>query len=174
MHLQRGDSGALATDTNASSSEAIMTTSPSTATPGALQEAHALLHREIDDLREWCHEVKEIGQPRFGQLGLRLHALREHVAEHFAEEERGGYMSPVVAADPRFAAPAAELLAEHARILERFDAVAEQLAASPPRYGCWSEGENDLCSLLADLERHEHAEIELWQTALEVDTGVSD
>jgi hypothetical protein len=151
-----------------------MTALPIASSPTGLQEAHASLHKEIDDMKTWCHEVEEIGQPRFGQLGLRLKVLRDHVAGHFAAEERGGYMSPVVAADPRFAVPAEELLAEHARILKRFDEVAAKLAGTPAGYTCWSEGQRDICSVLADLERHEHAENELWQSAFEVETGVSD
>jgi hypothetical protein len=151
-----------------------MTSLPIASTPTGLQEAHTALHQEIDDMKAWCHEAEQIGQPRFGQLGIRLKALRDHVAGHFAAEERGGYMSPVVAADPQFAVPAEELLAEHARILKRFDEVAAKLAQTPAGYTCWSEGQRDICSVLADLERHEHAENELWQSAFEVETGVSD
>jgi hypothetical protein len=159
--------------TDSAREEALMTALP-IASPTGLQEAHSALHREIDDMKAWCHEAEEIGQPRFGQLGIRLQALRDHVAGHFAAEERGGYMSPVVSADPRFAVPAEELLAEHARILTRFDEVAAKLAQTPAGYTCWSEGQHDICSVLADLERHEHAENELWQSAFEVETGVGD
>lgn len=151
-----------------------MTTSPVTAASSGLQEAHIALHREIDALKEWCHEAEEIGQPRFGQLGILLQTLRDHVAEHFAEEERGGYMSPLVAADPRFAVPAEELLAEHARILMRFDELAANLAKSPAGYGCWSEGQRDIGSVLADVERHEHAEKELGRSEFDDETGLSD
>jgi hypothetical protein len=160
--------------TDSSRKEALMTALPIASSPTGLQEAHGALHREIDEMKAWCHEAEEIGQPRFGQLGIRLKTLREHVAGHFAQEERGGYMSPIVAADPRFAIPVEELLAEHARLLQRFDQVAAKLAETPAGYACWSEGQRDICSVLADLERHEHAENELWQSAFEVETGVGD
>lgn len=151
--------------------ETTMKTSTDTTSASGLREAHAALHREIDDMRLWCREAEEIGQPRFGQLAIRLTALRDHVAEHFAQEERGGYMAAVVAIDPRFAPPVEELQAEHARILKWFDDVAARLAESPGRYGCWSEGQHDLSAILADLERHEHAENALWQSAFEDDVG---
>lgn len=154
--------------------ELIMTSTHDASPTGGLHEAHAALHREIDGLNEWCHEAEELGQPRFGQLGLRVKSLRDHVAEHFAQEERGGYMAPVVAANPRFAAPAEQLLAEHARILRRFDDVAQKLGASPCGYTCWSEGRRDICSVLSDLRRHEHAENELWQSAFDDDPGSAD
>lgn len=154
--------------------ELIMTATHDASPTGGLHAAHDALHREIDALNEWCHEAEELGQPRFGQLGLRVKALEDIVAEHFAQEERGGYMAPVVAADPRFAVPAEELQAEHARILRRFDDVAEKLKGSPCGYTCWSEGQRDICSLLSDLRRHEHAENELWQSAFDEDPAAAD
>ena len=154
--------------------ELSMTATHDASPTGGLHEAHAALHRDIDGLNEGCHEAEELGQPRCGQLGLRVKALRDHVAEHFAQEERGGYMSPVVAADPRFAAPAEELLGEHARILARFDDVVEKLGGSPCAYTCWSEGQRDICSVLSDLRRHEHAENELWQSAFDDESGGAD
>lgn len=145
-----------------------------TSNSGPLQEAHAALGRSVQDLRTWWREVQEMGQPRFGEMGARVAAVREIVAQHFRLEEEGGYLQEPVAAAPQLARRAQALLADHAAILADLDRLAERLAGSPCDLKCWTEAWHELAAVLARLEQHEHDEHEFWQTAFAGDLGAGD
>lgn len=145
-----------------------------TLTSGPLKEAHEALGRSVDELRTWWQEVRELGKPRFGEMGARVAAVRERVAEHFRLEEEGGYLKEPLGAAPELAQWAPALLAEHAAILADLDRLVARLAASPCELDCWTAAWHEMAAVLARLEQHEHEEYEFWQTAFGDDLGAGD
>ncbi len=55
-------------------------------------EEHQDLMRRIAELRKWWSELDALGIRKFGETAFRIEELRDLLAEHFAEEERGGYL----------------------------------------------------------------------------------
>lgn len=139
-----------------------------------LVELHDALQSEIDQLGAWLKEADEYGLPQFGQLGDRVSAIRNVVAEHFQLEDEGGYLAAPLVAAPELADRAAALHAEHSRLLAEFDALAAELRASPCKYDCWSAARHDFGQVLDHLRQHEHRENDLWQEAFEVESGTVD
>ena len=139
-----------------------------------LVQLHNMLRSEIDQLNVWLKEADEYGRPQFGQLGDRVQAIRNVVADHFALEDEGGYMSGPLQAAPELADRAEELHDDHARLLAEFDALAAELQECPCRYDCWSAARHDFQRVLDHLELHEHRENELWQAAFESESGAGD
>lgn len=135
---------------------------------------HDQLNKDLHDLNSWLKEADEYGRPQFGQLGDRLHAIREIVASHFSEEEQGGYMVGPIAAAPHLAERAAALLADHPRLLAEFDTLSAALSASPITYACWGDARRDVQHVLDHLHAHEHRENELWQEAFGADVTMLD
>jgi hypothetical protein len=52
-----------------------------------LLREHTDLDSRISALREWRSQLCQLGQPRFGELGVRLQEIRDRLAQHIAAEE---------------------------------------------------------------------------------------
>lgn len=154
--------------------EAAMNPRELTLISGPLKEAHEALQRSIQDLRQWWRELEQLGKPRFGEMGTRVHALRELLSEHFRLEEEGGYLKEPLNAAPHRAPQAQALRADHTAILADLERLARQLEAAPCELDCWTAAWHELAAVLARLERHEHEENEFWQTAIDDDVGAAD
>jgi hypothetical protein len=141
---------------------------------GPLKLAHEALQRSVEELRLWWWEVEELGKPRFGEMGTRIHALRELLSEHFRLEEDGGYLKEPLNAAPHLASQTQTLRAEHAAILDDLERLARRLEAAPCELDCWTAAWHELAAVLARLERHEHEEHDFWQAAIDDDVGAAD
>ena len=56
----------------------------------------------IDQVRDWMHQVAQLGVPHFGETATRLRPLRERLVTHFEREDQmvaqlGGVVSVVIA-----------------------------------------------------------------------------
>ena len=69
---------------------------------GFLQE-HRDLMRTVTSLRQWSYELAELGIPKYDEMAWRVRELRERLADHFAHEEHGGYLSGPLASAPQCA-----------------------------------------------------------------------
>ena len=100
--------------------------------------------------------------------------VKRDLAGHFTEEERQVHEVGAIKATPHLAASAASLQSDHADLLSRLERLAEQLAACPPAFSCWSEAMSELDAFLSRLEQHERQEETLWQEALGTDRTQAD
>lgn len=140
----------------------------------ALLEDHRELMRQVGDLREWWSELDDLGTPRYDEMGGRLSSLREILADHFQQEEKGGYLAAALAVAPRFNEEASELCAQHAKFLEALDQFIEQLMTTPPAFQSWQEARDHFEQFLKELRRHEARENAIVQSAFGEDMGTGD
>lgn len=139
-----------------------------------LLEDHLVLRRRIAEMRQWWAELDELGLPKFGEMGTRLEELRDLLAEHFADEERDGYLAAALAAAPRFSRKAEELREQHGQFLEDLNNFINRLKASECGFTCWHEARDEFEAFIQRLGEHDRAENEIVQTAFGEDMGTSD
>lgn len=121
------------------------------------RRAHAGLHEEIGEWREWWRQLCEIGQPNFGEMAARMAHFREHLEFHFSEMERGGCASSFTKAEPQISAEIRKLKEEHPVLLKELDAIIEELHSLQPNV-CWGEARQRVEDFLDQLHEHEQAE----------------
>lgn len=123
-----------------------------------LKAEHSSLEREIADWRKWWAELREMGQPHFGEMGARLAQFRTHLAAHFAHEESQKALALVEELPPETVARLAELRDEHSGLLEEIDGLVERLQACQPQFDCWGDARREFDAFLTRLGAHETAE----------------
>jgi hypothetical protein len=124
----------------------------------SLKSEHTSLEREIAEWRHWWAELKEMGQPHFGEMGARLARFRGHLAAHFAHEESQKALSLVDDLPPETVRRLAELRDEHSGLLEELDGLVERLQSCQPQFDCWSDAREQFDAFLTRLDAHENAE----------------
>lgn len=100
-------------------------------------------------------------------LALEIQEFVATLAEHFASEERDGYMRQVVELRPDLAAQAAMLREQHITIRAGFETIVKRLRAGLDIPGSQAQ----LREVLAITRAHEDGENELVQEALHRDIG---
>lgn len=126
-----------------------------------LKAEHESLSHEIDDWRKWWGELSQMGWPRFGEMGDRLARFREHLAAHFAHEERLGALPIVSEQSPENVAALAELQDEHRPLLEELQGLIDRLKQCEPDVDCWGNARQEFEVFLGKLYHHEEAEAKL-------------
>jgi len=138
-----------------------------------LLEEHQELLQEIDDVRQFEHDVCELGiGPKCGELADRMAKIRELLDHHFAAEEKDGYLASALELAPQFAPDADVLLAQHANFLARLDRMLERLRQ--PESEAWNDVCRELDVFLGELQAHEHRENTIMQSAFNEETGGGD
>jgi hypothetical protein len=92
-----------------------------------------------------------------------LATLRDHLAVHFVQEERGGFLEESIARMPRLSTAADGVLEEHPRLLAELDRLIERLAVRDISPVSWSRACHDFedfCGHLLAHERNEHAVVQ--------------
>ena len=140
----------------------------------AFLKEHQEVSRRIAELRQWWSELDSLGIRKFGEMTFRVQELRDLLAEHFAEEERDGYLRAALAVAPQFARPAATLREQHPQFLERLDHLIARLQQCEPESRYWRESRDELEQLVVDLRQHEQSENAIVQAAFEDDLGTKD
>jgi hypothetical protein len=107
---------------------------------------------------------------------LRLFGFRHEdmLSEHFAEEERGGYLKSALTVAPEFSAQAAKLRPQHTQFLERLDHLITRLHESETSWTYWRTSRDDVEAIITDLREHEQCENAIVQSAFEQDRGTND
>ena len=123
-----------------------------------IKSEHASLNREIADWRGWWEELKELGQPHFGEMGGRLAQFRAHLITHINHEESllGEAPAEVAKALPR-------LQEAHAGLLSELDRLIERLRACEPDFNCWGAARSEFEQFLDHLQAHEADEERLLE-----------
>jgi len=135
---------------------------------------HRALLTQISELREWATAVGEHGIPHFGEMGTRMEQLRDRLRDHFAEEEKGGYLSPIMEIVPRFAGEIEELGGQHGELLLTLDRFIARLHETEPPFASWQQAMREFEKFIGALRRHESRENVIVQAAYGQDIGAAD
>ena len=131
---------------------------PTNTTPHMLQNEHERLSREIADLRTWWQELRELGNPHFGEMADRIHAFREHLADHFQHEVRYRERADTTQLSENAQERLAELHAQHDAFLEKLDRLQVALSTCDAGINCWGDAGGAFDAILNELEEHEQDE----------------
>ncbi len=140
----------------------------------SLLAEHRALLTQISELREWAAAVGEHGIPRFGEMGTRMEQLRDRLRTHFEEEEKGGYLSPIVEIAPRFAGEIEELGGQHTELLQTVDRFIARLHETEPPFASWQQAMREFEEFIVALRQHEGRENTIAQAAYGQDIGAAD
>ena len=126
-------------------------------------------HREL-------HEQIMAARAAFAAGRREAHAalrdLRGHLAAHFLQEERGGFLEDSIARMPRLAAAAGRVVAEHPRLLAELDGLIERLAVPDIPASSWGRADRDFARFCARLLAHERNENAVVQEGYNEDLGL--
>lgn len=133
-------------------------------------------HRELHDL---LVEAREAFEQPAGELALataagRLGSLRQHLARHFQQEERGGFMEESLARMPRLSRAVRAVLGEHPALLADLDGLLERLAARDSGAEAWRQAGHDFAAFASRLLAHERNENAVVQEGYNEDLGLVD
>lgn len=146
---------------------------PSLDRPDPVVLGHLLVqHRDLHMLVQGVREALE--PPRqTGGLRAAVVALREHLAEHFAQEERGGFMEEAISRMPRLSTAVAHVLRDHPQLLAELDHLIECLPVSDSA-SAWATTAGDFSAFAAHLSAHERNENAVVQEGYNEDLGLVD
>jgi iron-sulfur cluster repair protein YtfE (RIC family) len=103
-----------------------------------------------------------------------MHHLRDHLADHFAKEEQGGFLEEAVARIPRLSAAVQSILGQHPLLLANLDRVIEDLEASPADSVAWVRANHDFEAFSARMTAHERSENAVVQSGYNEDLGLTE
>lgn len=103
-----------------------------------------------------------------------MHHLRDHLADHFAKEEQGGFLEEAVARIPRLSAAVQSILGQHPLLLANLDRVIENLEASPADSVAWVRANHDFEAFSARMTAHERSENAVVQSGYNEDLGLTE
>ena len=133
-------------------------------------------HRELHDLLVEVRGAfdQPVGAVARAAVAGRLGVLRQHLARHFEQEERGGFMEESLCRMPRLARAARGVLAEHPALLSELDGLLERLAARDNDGESWRQAGRDFETFAARLLAHERNENAVVQEGYNEDLGLVD
>ena len=103
-----------------------------------------------------------------------MHHLRDHLADHFAKEEQGGFLEEAVARIPRLSAAVQSILGQHPLLLANLDRVIEDLEASPDDSVAWVRANHGFEAFSARMTAHERSENAVVQSGYNEDLGLTE
>jgi iron-sulfur cluster repair protein YtfE (RIC family) len=103
-----------------------------------------------------------------------MHTLRDHLRDHFAQEERGGFLEEAVARIPRLSAAVQSILGQHPVLLANLDRVIEDLEASPADSETWVRANHGFEAFSARMTAHERSENAVVQSGYNEDLGLTE
>jgi len=131
----------------------------------AIIAEHEDLTLRIRTERIWWEQLREYGDPMFGEMGARLHDFRERLASHFEHEEQLERETFSTSSQPR-SDELRRLPQEHQQFLDQLDEIATQLIRCDESYDCWGTAGEVFARFARDLEEHEQAELSALQAML--------
>jgi hypothetical protein len=133
-------------------------------------------HRELHDLLMEARGAFEqpAGEVALADAAARLGALRQHLARHFEQEERGGFMEESLSRMPRLAAAVREVMGEHPALLADLDRLLKRLAARDSGEEAWRQAGHAFEAFASRLLAHERNENAVVQEGYNEDLGFVD
>lgn len=101
-----------------------------------------------------------------------LRGLRDHLAEHFAKEEQGGFLEESVARMPRLGCAVAAIMKQHPVLLAELDKVLVALSSSGDQADSWRQAGRDFEAFATHMLAHERSENAVLQEGYNEDLGL--
>jgi len=101
-----------------------------------------------------------------------LHDLRSHLAAHFIQEERGGFLEESINRMPRLSAAVRAIIGQHPVLLAELDRLIDRLEAAPEDPGPWARAEHDFEAFAQNMNAHERSENSVVQEGYNEDLGL--
>ena len=140
---------------------------------GHLLGQHRDLHARLLALRA-DFAATATHAPPLDAIRHRLTDLRDHLCDHFDQEEQGGFLEESIARMPRLSVAAREVMAEHPRLLTELDALVKKLPAQDVRDDSWDEAVYGFAAFANHLLAHERNENAVVQQGYNEDFGFGD
>ncbi|MFM9059889.1 MAG: hemerythrin domain-containing protein [Planctomycetaceae bacterium] len=132
---------------------------------GHILAQHRELHERIVAAREACARGPAAARAALADL-------REHLAVHFLQEERGGFIEESITRLPRLSAAAAAAVREHPALLAEIDGLIERLAVADIPVSSWTRAGRDFEDFCGHLLAHERNENAVVQAGFNEDLGL--
>lgn len=118
------------------------------------------LESNIDEIRDWMHEVDQLGIPHFGETATRLGPLRDRLIAHFhREDEMIGQLAELYpSSSPEIDSVRRQSVRDHHQLLSRLDDLTARLDEIEPPFASWQAAMDELESFVDLLEQHEEQE----------------
>lgn len=122
----------------------------------------------VDEIRDWMHEVNQLGIPHFGETATRLAPLRNRLVNHFHREDEmiAGLAEQYPSTSPEIEAVRRQSGRDHHRLLCRLDDLIDRLAQIDPPFDSWQAAMDELEMFVDLLEQHEERESESIETLM--------
>jgi iron-sulfur cluster repair protein YtfE (RIC family) len=141
---------------------------------GHLLGQHRDLHARLLALRADFAVGHDADPPSAKAVRDRLQELRDHLREHFVQEEQGGFLEESIARMPRLSVAAREVVAEHPRLLAELDTLVDKLPTQDVRNDSWDEAAHGFAAFTEHLLAHERNENAVVQQGYNEDFGFGD
>ena len=141
---------------------------------GHLLGQHRDLHARLLALRADFAVGHDADPPSVKAIRDRLLELRDHLREHFVQEEQGGFLEESIARMPRLSVAAREVVAEHPRLLAELDTLVDKLPTQDVRDDSWDEAAHGFAAFTEHLLAHERNENAVVQQGYNEDFGFGD
>lgn len=147
---------------------------PDPAFAGHLLAEHGELFQHLSRLRASMTDDAPPGCARVREIVTAIGALRTRLADHFRQEEEGGLLEESVARMPRLGSAAADVLAEHPRLLADLDAIRARFADADdaPCADAWRGVRSAFAGFVERMQAHERAENAVVQQGYNEDLGI--
>jgi len=141
---------------------------------GHLLGQHRDLHARLLALRADFAPDHDAGHAPVKAIRDRLQELRDHLRDHFVQEEQGGFLEESIARMPRLSVAAREVVAEHPRLLVELDTLVDKLPTQDVRDDSWDEAAHGFAAFTEHLLAHERNENAVVQQGYNEDFGFGD
>lgn len=140
---------------------------------GHLLGQHRDLHARLLALRA-DFAANATHAPPLDAIRHRLTDLRDHLCDHFDQEEQGGFLEESIARMPRLSAAARDVVAEHPQLLAELDALLADLPVGDIREEAWQAAGHGFATFTDHLLAHERNENAVVQQGYNEDFGFGD
>ena len=103
-----------------------------------------------------------------------LHELRDHLCDHFSQEEKGGFLEESVCRMPRRSAAVRSILSQHPGLLAELDRVIEDFERSHADPQAWARADRGFAEFSARMTAHERSENAVVQAGYNEDLGLME
>lgn len=132
---------------------------------------HRDLHQAFEHVQTYLTSAQQPTETRLAEAVRLLSELRDRLAQHFSQEENGGYLEEAVIRLPRIEPQATALQRQHGDFLDAANRLIREARQGGVVAESWRRLREGYGQLLKRLEAHEAAENKLLQTAFNEDMG---